>query len=133
MILDAVLIALILVAAWRKVGKEYRGMSADWLTDAESKGAALGALVAVVNTFRRDGALTSFIRFFTGYAFGFLGADPLIEWLGWESTQPMKLFAGSIIGLVAFVLVQIVLAERTKEIVFGLLRSKSGVKETPAE
>lgn len=105
-------------------------MSADWLTDAESKGAALGALVAVVNTFKRDGVSLSFVRFFTGYTFGFLGADPLMEWLGWEMTEPMRLFAGSIIGLTAFVLVQIVLAERTKELVFGLLRVKAGVPPT---
>lgn len=104
-------------------------MSADWLTGPESTGAAAGAGVAVINTLKRDITATSFVRFFTGYIFGVFGTEPALGWLGWEMTEPMRMFAASVIGLIAYVVVQIILSDNVRDIIFGFFRTKAGLKE----
>ena len=96
--------------------KDYRGMPADWLSSPESTGAAAGAGLAVWHTFKRDGKMMAITRFFSGYWFGYLGAQPLLKYLAWDETEPMRMFAASVIGLIAFIVVQAVLAEGTRKI-----------------
>lgn len=89
----------------------------DWFTSPESTGAAAGAGIAVWHTFKRDGKIVAITRFFSGYWFGLLGADPLLKYLKWEETEPMRMFAASGIGLVAFIFVQAFLSEGARKAV----------------
>ncbi len=92
-------------------------MPDNWLTDAAQNavGAAVGSGIATWHHFRRDGIMKSAVRFFSGFWFGIVALDKVLMWLDWESTSSNKLFAGSLIGLGAFIVVQIVLSEKTKE------------------
>ena len=90
-------------------------MSADWLGGPESVGAAAGAGVAVLHTFKRDGKIISLTRFISGFIFGAEGTPQALTWLGWEHSAANTLFVASGIGLAAFIVVQAVLAEGTRK------------------
>ena len=92
-------------------------MPADWLAGLGLKltGAAAGAGIATAYGFKRDGIITSLIRWLSGCWFGAFGTEKALMWLDWEATGSNTLFVASGIGLSAFIVIQIVLAERTRE------------------
>ncbi len=82
--------------------------------DPALKGAAAGASIATLYSFKRDGILKSLIRWLSGVWFGSVATYRAIMWLDWEPSDANLLFVASGIGLGAFVAIQIILADKTK-------------------
>lgn len=106
-------------------------MSGSWLSDIATQltGAIAGSSIATAHHFRNSGKTLSLIRWLSGIWFGAVTPAPLLDWLEWEKSTSNLLFMGSAIGLVAYMAIQLILSGRTKELIYGWLKLKAGVKE----
>ncbi len=103
--------ALILILGWRRVGRDYPGMSD---VDPEAIGAAVGAGIATAYGWKHSVKLTSILRFISGSWSGTFGTALALHWVGWEPTTPNRMFMASIVGLGAFIVVQAILSSHTR-------------------